>query len=173
MAQRGKTLQEVADGRKMEAMTNVNGTPIVTFEEQRDLAQDVMKEHINLGIRPMNANGTVARSITVTAAVNEDRFYDNRYRLVDDKMQLVTAQTTDGYRVITEQQSGRVAYKQIPVYVFERRDKKLVFVEMEMVSDQEFIADFTHKLNAEAMKEILPLLPTEGSRVSEGEKMPI
>lgn len=177
--QRGKSIEQIIEKANEAAMTNVNGTPLVTFEEQRDWAQDIMRDNIPLKVRQSNPDGSIAKSYVWSAAVNEDRFYDNRYRIIDKVegdtikrvLQVVTAQTTDGYRVIQEQKSGRVAYKQIQAYNFERKGKSLVFTEAVMVSDTEFITDFTKKLNQEAMKELLPLLATEV--IPEGGNMPI
>lgn len=167
------SIKEAIEKKDVKPMTNVHGTPVVTFEEQRNLSQDVImgnqygKGDFKLGLHEYNADGTVRRSRYHTAAFNEDRFYDNRYKVVEGKLYLVTAQTTDGYRVITEQESGRVAYKQIAAYVFRRDDKKLIYDSTVMISDNEFITEFTHKLSKEAMKEILPLIPAESGIVEE------
>lgn len=165
MARKTASMKEIIDKNDVTPMTNVNGTPVVTFEQQRDMAQDAIRDKIDLGVRKLNPDGSIARSLVTTAAINEDRFYDNRFKLVaegDEKyMYLVTAQTTDGYRVITEQATGRVAFKQIPAYVFKRDGSHLKYVKTEMVSDTDFIASFTGKLNQEAMALVLPLLPTE------------
>ena len=155
----------------MKEITNVNGTPVVTFEEQRDRAVEALKDGYDPGVRPMNPDGTVARSRVITAAINEDVYYDNRYRVVDDQIQLVIAQTTDGYLAIKEQATGRVPKKQIQAYVLAREGGKLVFKGTVMIGDEDFVADFTHKLNKEVMKDILPLLVD--MEPTEDEKLPI
>lgn len=165
MAKKATSMREIIDKNDVTPMTNVNGTPVVTFEQQRDMAQEAIRDKVDLGIRKLNPDGSIAKSLVTTAAINEDRFYDNRFKLVTDGeekyMYLVTAQTTDGYRVISEQTTGRVAFKQIPAYVFKRSGSTLKYVRTEMVSDTDFIASFTGKLNQEAMAIVLPLLPAE------------
>lgn len=153
-------------------ITNVKGTPIVSFEDQRDLGQDYIRNHVDYGLRKTNPDGSIARSNYHSAAVNMDWFYDNRYRVVEDRLQIVTAQTSDGWKAIRGASTGRVHSKQILAYVFRREGKSLQFEKTVLVSDEEFITDFTHKLDKEAMKEILPLIPSGGPSVPEG-KLPI
>lgn len=148
---------------KVSPVTNVNGTPVVSFEDQRDAAEEIMKNDLDIGMREYKADGTMARTYYVTAAVNFDQFYDNRYRVKNDEMQMVIAQTTDGYRAIKEQATGRVFQKQVPIYVFARIDGKLQFVRLDVVSDTEFISEFTHKLGQDAMRTVLPLIPVDTS----------
>lgn len=156
-----ETFQDVMEANETRPITNVNGTPVVTFEEQRDMAQDIVDSQIDIGIRDYNMRGTLNRTLYYNAAINKSVFYDNRYRVKDGDMEIVIAQTTDGYRAITEQATGRIFQKQVPVYVFRRVGDILTFVKMGIVSDTEFVADFTGKLSEDAMKQILPLIPLE------------
>lgn len=156
----------------MKQMTNVNGTPVVTFEEQRDMAQELIREHVDIGVRKTNPDGSIAKSLVHNAAINAEFFYDNRFRVVDGKLQLVTAQTSEGYRAIGGLKDGRVFQKTLSAYVFRREGKALVYDSTVLISDDEFLADFTNKLDKEAMKEILPLIPSGGPSVPEG-KLPI
>lgn len=174
-----RSMMEVLNGTKDDRLTNISGTPLVTYEEQRDLGQKGINEHwddkrlgADLGIRKMNPDGSVAKSWYTTAAINEDRFYDNRYRVVGEELQIVTAQTTDGYRAINEQSQGRCFTKHLAVMVFKRDGKELKYARTEMVSDTDFIAYFTHKLDKEAMKTLLPLIPSGVDNIPEG-KLPI
>ena len=84
----------------------------------------------------------------------------------------MTAQTTDGYRAINEQSQGRCFTKHLAVMVFKRDGKELKYARTEMVSDTDFIAYFTHKLDKEAMKTLLPLIPSGVDNIPEG-KLPI
>ena len=155
-----------------EVITNVKGTPIVSFEDQRNSAQEFIRNKVDYGLRKTNPDGSIARSNYHSAAVNMEWFYDNRYRVVDGKLQIVIAQTSDGWRAIQGARTGRVGAKQIKAYVLKREGKKLEFDSEVMVSDSDFISDFTNKLDKEAMKEILPLIPSGGPSVPEG-KLPI
>lgn len=166
----------------MEAINTIgtdHGTPIVTFEQQRDLAQEIvrgtpsqrkMKE--DFGFRKTNPDGSIAASYYTTKAVNSGWFFDNRYRMVGKKLQLVTAQTSEGYRAIQDLAKGSIYKKHIVAYEFERKNGELVLTNRVLVSDQDFLTHFTDKLDEEAMKVILPLIPSGAPSVPEG-KLPI
>ena len=148
-------LQEIIDKTKdVKPIAEHNGIGIVTFEEQRDLAQLKKLEDPGLETIQMNPDGTVARTPVRFAAVNLDNFYINRYKRVKDSLYIVT-----DYRAIMEQQTGGVYAKQLPAFVVKRdADKNLILDKVVTVSDTEFLADFTHTLNREAMAQIMPLL---------------
>lgn len=156
-----------------DVITNVKGTPIVSFEDQRDLGQAYVRDHVDVGLRKTNPDGSIARSSYHSAAVNMGWFYDNRYRVVDEKyLQVVTSQTDEGWLAIKGIKSGRVGAKQVRAYEFVREGKALKFNKVVTVSDDQFISDFTDKLDKESMKVILPLIPSGGPSVPEG-KLPI
>ena len=148
-------LQEIIDKTKdVKPIAEHNGIGIVSFEEQRDLAQLKKLEDPGLETIQMNPDGTVARTPVRFAAVNLDNFYINRYKRVKDSLYIVT-----DYRAIMEQQTGGVYAKQLPAFVVKRdADKNLILDKVVTVSDTEFLADFTHTLNREAMAQIMPLL---------------
>lgn len=156
-----------------------NGTPIVTFEQQRDIGTQFIRDKsgrgldvMDLGLRKTNPDGSIARSWYTSKAVNTGWFFDNRYRMVGKKLQVVSAQTSEGYRAITDLRKGRIFSKQLTAYEFERKGDKIVFNSAVLVSDQDFITHFTNKLDEEAMKVILPLIPSGTPSVPEV-KLPI
>lgn len=131
-----------------------NGIPIVSFEEQRDMA--VLEKMTSPGIGEMqfNPDGSVARTPVKAAAVNLDNYYINRYKKVKNTLLVVT-----DYRAIKEQSTGAIYVKQVPAYTIARDGEgNLYLASVVNVSDSEFIADFTHTLNREAMQQIMPLL---------------
>ena len=149
---------------KSNPVTNVNGTPVISFEEQRDLSVEVLREHAKFKPRAYNPDGTVKRSKVTNAAINMGAFFDNRYKKGKDKIFVVTAQTTDGYRAIQEQASGRMSDKHVPALVFGRdKEGNLEYKDTVLVKDEEFISEYTHKLSEEAMRQILPLMPVDVS----------
>ena len=75
-----ETFQDVMEANETRPITNVNGTPVVTFEEQRDMAQDIVDSQIDIGVRDYNMRGTLNRTLYYNAAINKSVFYDNRYR---------------------------------------------------------------------------------------------
>lgn len=142
---------------KIEPITVVNGIKVVQFSEQRDLAQveKMIPESGGLDTIQMNPDGTVARTPVRYAAVNLDYYYINRYKKVKDSLYIV-----NDFRAIQEQQTGAVYAKQIQAYVVSR-DKVSGNLQLDktvMISDTEFVSDFTHTLNREAMAQIVPLL---------------
>lgn len=170
-----KSMKDALEGTVEKIRVNQNGTPLVTYEEQLKLGQKGINEHWDdrrlgddLGIRKMNPDGSIAKSWYTSAAVNFDRFYDNRYRVVGNELQIITAQTNEGYRAINEQSTGRVFAKLLPALSFKREGNELVYVKTIMVSDSEFISEFTHKLNQDAMHEVLRKIPSGGESIPEG-----
>lgn len=137
-------------------IAEVNGVKVVEPSEQRDLAvMEKMVGHETLGTIQMNPDGTVARTPVKYAAVNLDYYYINRYKKVKDSYYIVT-----DFRAIWEQSTGAVYAKQIPAFAIVR-DKESGDLKVEktvMVSDTEFVSDFTHTLKREAMAQIVPLL---------------
>lgn len=139
---------------KIKPIAVENGIPIVSFEEQRDLAVLDKMTNPELGQLQMNHDGSVARTPVRAAAVNLDNYYINRYKKVKSTILVVT-----DYRAIKEQSTGSVYLKQIPAYTIARdAEGKLYLASVVNVSDSEFIADFTHTLNREAMSQIMPLI---------------
>ena len=156
-----------------------HGKPIVTFEDQAKMGQGYImngrgpKEQRNdFGFRKLNPDGSVAASYYENKAVNTGWFFDNRYRMVGKKIQVVIAQTSEGYRAISDLKSGQIFKKHIVAYEFERKNGDLVLTNRVLVSDQDFITYFTNKLDEEAMKVILPLIPSGAPSAPEG-KLPI
>lgn len=135
-----------------------SGAKIVSFEDQRSMAQLSLMEGEGIGGITLNPDGTVARPHAPYLAVNPDVFYINRYKKVGKRVYIVT-----DYRAIREQASGVVYLKAIPAFVVARgEDGKLFLEKVVNVSDTDFIADFTHKLSNDAMREVLPLLAGGG-----------
>lgn len=148
-------LREMMDKvEKIKPVASVNGVGVVSFEEQRDAALLDKMENRGLDTVQYNPDGTVARTPVRFAAVNLDNYYINRYKRVKDSYYIVT-----DYRAIQDQATGSVYLKTLPAYVIKRdENKKLVLDRVVNVSDVEFVSDFTHSLNREAMAQIVPLL---------------
>lgn len=175
-----KTMRDVLNDQNVQELTNVNGTPLISYEEQVKTSQEMIREKVDTrwdtdplkGIRKTNPDGTIARSNYKTAAINKDRFYDNRCRVVDGELQIVTAQTTDGYRAIMDQSRGRVFSKLIPCSVIKRDNGKLVLDRNIQVSDTDFVTYFTTILDEDAMKQVLVAIQ-HGAQSTPKEKLPI
>lgn len=156
-----------------------HGKPIVTFEDQAKMGQAYVQngrgpklQRNDFGFRKLNQDGTIAASYYENKAVNVGWFFDNRYRMVGKKLQVVTAQTSEGYRAICDLARGQIFKKHIVAYEFERKNGELVLTDRVLVSDQDFLTYFTNKLDEEAMKVILPLIPSGAPSAPEG-KLPI
>lgn len=147
-----------------------HGKPIVTFEDQAKMGQAYIqngrgpkKIREDFGFRKMNPDGSIAASYYENTAVNSGWYFDNRYRMVGKKLQLVTAQTSEGYRAIQDLAKGSIYKKHIVAYEFERKNGELVLTNRVLVSDQDFLTHFTDKLDEEAMKVILKTMKKEFS----------
>lgn len=158
--QRMKELYEKVDNVK--PLAEKDGEKWVTFEDAAVL-NSYEAEEPSTGMQTRNPDGTLASTGKTIHAVNPDYFFMNRYKVKGKKMIVVSGHTTDGYRCIKEQASGRVFLKTIPAYVIARdTEGKLVLEKQIVISDTEFISEFTNKLNNKSMAEILPLLTASG-----------
>lgn len=156
MATAAEIKELIEKTENVKPITEVNGVKVVEPEEQRDLAMmEALVGDGSLGTVQMNPDGTVARTPVKYASVNPEYYYINRYKRVKDSYYIVT-----DFRAIWEQAGGEVYVKQIPAYVVVR-DKdtgNLKVDKMVMISDTEFVSDYTHILNREAMAQIVPIL---------------
>lgn len=147
-------LESLQKAQNVKPIYEQNGVQVVSFEEQRALAQASIVNGDELGNRLVNPDGTIGRSRTRFAAINTDYLYLNRYRKVGKSLYVVI-----DYRAIKEQDKGRIYLKQIPAYVITRdSDGNLQLTKTVTVSDTDFVSDYTHTLNPSAMAQIIPLL---------------
>lgn len=147
-----REILDIAENAK--PIAKVNGKEAVTFEDYMALASADNINNTDLGLTKFNPDGTPACTNVKRVAINVENFFINRYKLVRKTLWIVV-----DYYCISEQASGKIPYKQVPCYVISRgEDGNLKLDKMTTVSDTEFLADFTHSLDREAMTEILPLL---------------
>lgn len=149
------SLREILDrAERVKPVAEINGKKIMSYEDLRDISTAEINEGGKINIVEFNPDGTPRNSMTRNVATNLEHFYINRFKTVDKEMFIVR-----DYRAITEQSTGRVYAKRIPCYVVKRNEKgKLYLDRMVTVSDDEFIAEFTHILDHKSMSEVLPLL---------------
>lgn len=173
-------IKEMADlYRKAEAVepyAEKDGQKFVNFEDAATL-NSVNAQEPRTGMQTRNADGSLASTGKTVHAVNPDYFFANRYKVKgakgNQKLIVVSGHTTDGYRCIKEQASGRLFIKNVPAYIIYRdADGKLALEKQTMISDTEFISDFTNKLDNKSMAEILPLITAVGNEVNT-DTMPI
>ena len=149
-----------------------DGKKFVSFEDAATL-NSINAQEPNTGMQTRNADGSLASTGKMVHAVNPDYFFANRYKVKGKKLIVVSGHTTDGYRCIKEQASGRIFIKNVPAFVIVRdADGNLALEKQTMVSDTEFISEFTNKLDNKSMAEILPLITSNGSEVT-ADSMPI
>lgn len=168
-----KELYEKVD--KVRPIAEKDGQVIVNFEDAAVL-NSYNADEPKTGLQTRNRDGSLASTGKTVHAMNPDYFFANRYKVKgakgNQKMILVSGHTNDGYRCIKEQSSGRVFLKTIPAYVIARDADGNLFLEKQVViSDTEFISEFTNKLNNKSMAEILPLI-VDGKDMS-ADAMPI
>lgn len=164
-----KELYEKVD--KVKPLAEKDGEVYVTFEDAATL-NSYNADEPKTGLQMRNPDGSIASTGKTVHAVNPDYFFANRYKVKGKKLIVVSGHTVEGYRCIKEQSSGHVFLKTIPAYVIARNaDGQLVLEKQAVISDTEFISEFTNKLDNKSMAEILPLL-TVGSEMS-ADAMPI
>lgn len=157
------SIQEMAElykrAEEIQPLAEKDGQKFVNFEDAAVL-NSINAQEPKTGLQTRNHDGSLASTGKTVHAINPDYFYANRYKVKGKKLIIVSGHTTDGYRCIAEQASGRVFLKTIPAYVIARDEKtKELFLEKQIViSDTEFVSDFTSKLDNKSMAEILPLL---------------
>lgn len=173
-------IKEMADlYRRAEAvkpLAEKDGQVFTDFESASVL-NSVNAQEPRTGMQTRNRDGSLASTGKTVHAVNPDYFFANRYKVKgakgNQKLIVVSGHTTDGYRCIKEQASGRLFIKNVPAYIIVRNDKgELALEKQTMISDTEFISDFTNKLDNKSMAEILPLITAVGGEVST-DTMPI
>lgn len=165
-----KRLYEAVD--KVKPLAEKDGEKFVNFEDAAVLNSYNAQEP-KTGMQTRNRDGSLASTGKTVHAVNPDYFFANRYKVKGKKLIVVSGHTTDGYRCIKEQASGRLFIKNVPAYIIYRdADGKLALEKQTMISDTEFISDFTNKLDNKSMAEILPLITAVGNEVNT-DTMPI
>lgn len=165
-----KELYEAVD--KVRPLAERDGEVWVDFNDAAIL-NSYNADEPNTGMQTRNPDGTLASTGKTVHAVNPDYFFMNRYKVKGKKMIIVSGHTSDGYRCIKEQSSGRVFLKTIPAYIIGRdADGKLYLEKQTVISDTEFVSEFTNKLDNKSMAEILPLITSNGSEMS-ADSMPI
>lgn len=172
--ERLKDLYQKVDAIK--PLAEKDGKVYVDFEDAAVL-NSYNADEPRTGMQTRNADGSLASTGKTVHAVNPDYFFANRYKVKgakgNQKLIVVSGHTTDGYRCIKEQASGRLFIKNVPAYIIYRdADGKLALEKQTMISDTEFISDFTNKLDNKSMAEILPLITAGGNEVST-DTMPI
>ena len=168
--ERMKELYEKVDN--VRPFAEKDGEVYVSFEDAAVL-NSFNADEPQTGMQTRNADGTLASTGKTVHAVNPDYFFLNRYKVKGKKLIVVSGHTTDGYRCIKEQAQGRVFLKTIPAYIIARDSDGNLFVEKQtVISDTEFISEFTNRLDNKSMAEILPLLTSNGSEMT-ADSMPI
>lgn len=168
-----KEIAELYDKvKEVKPLAEKDGEKFVNFEDAAVLNSYNAQEP-KTGMQTRNRDGSLASTGKTVHAVNPDYFFANRYKVKGKKLIVVSGHTTDGYRCIKEQASGRLFIKNVPAYIIYRdADGKLALEKQTMISDTEFISDFTNKLDNKSMAEILPLITAVGNEVNT-DTMPI
>lgn len=171
-------LEEEKEIREKRIIAEKDGQVFVDFHDASVLNSAESYSPEGTGLVAHNADGSVASTGKTIHAMNPDFYFMNRYKVraygQKKKLFVVSGHTTDGFRVIREQASGRCFIKSIPCAVISRdsETKELVFEKMTTISDTEFISDFTNTLDNKTMAEILPLIVNHGAEMT-ADTMPI
>lgn len=161
-------IKEIKDAiEKAKSITPIakkNGIDIVSFEDGVILGQlEALEGNVDTGERKFNPDGSLARSRYTYVCVNKSDLLNNRYRRVAGKKYQIVID----YRAINEQESGIIYAKNIVAYEIGKVDGVLKKIRTITVSADEFVSEFTHKLDAKGMAEIIPLLQNDDGNISE------
>lgn len=174
-------LQDVMDAAKnVKPISEVNGRKVLSYDDYAIMAsqrniEEMNGEMVDTQDRTINPDGTVGASKAPFVATNESKIFDNRYRtkgkIGDRELQVVIDE-----RVMNDLQNGRelCPKKQVPCYCIRRNDEGQPYLaKMIMVSDVEFMADFTSRLDTTLAKELWPLFESAGADIPTTDTMPI
>ena len=169
MAKKDDMRKILDDADKVQPIATYGGVKITTFEDGATIrkAEAILDDDI-VDKRLYNPDGTVARSGMRYASVNVDKMFANRCRYVKKGEQKILQIVLD-YRAISEQATGNVYLKNIPVYELVRNGKKLEVLSVSQVEDKEFLSEFKEALNMDAMLEVMPVIDAHGSQTTKGE----
>ncbi len=144
----------------VEPIAEMGGRQIMSFDDQMSLATKENMESMtnkamgkkggDLGGIKWNPDGTLARTKGNVASVNMDSFYNNRFRKLKNKYYVVTDKLA-----IAGLRDNKVPYPHIEAYVIGENDGKIVCEKKVTISDKEFVADYTHRLDHASMKMVL------------------
>lgn len=160
---------EAVSGSK--PFVSVAGIPVYSSEEynkairERKLEQAVLevdgKKH-NRSSAKFNKDGSVASSRPRPMIMNDEMFYSNRIRFVQeetDKGEVTYLHLCDDYRACKEQNSGNVYTNNVPVKVISHKQNKkgedIYTLEKEIsVSVETFVNEFKELLSVKDMQTI-------------------
>lgn len=166
-------METLKQADEVKPIAEFNGIKICTFEDCVLLTHaDAITGDDELGLaeRVMNENGLPARSRTKYAAVNPAKMFANRARYIENEDGKKVMQIVIDYRAISEQATGKVYLKNIPVYEIARnKDKQLVVEKLTTVEDTVFLSDFKEILNMDSMIEVLTVIDAHGEDKTAGE----
>lgn len=165
-----KSIQQILqDAENVEILAiDDEGSNYVSFEDYVNATTADTINKNDLSLIPLNPDGSPAGTPHKYVAVSLEQLFLNRYRVKDDKVEVVT-----DWWSISKQATGQLPMSRIPCYVLGRdKNKKLVYEKTISISDSEFLSDFTGSLDREAMTLILPLLAKKEQGVTK-DKLPI
>ena len=173
-----QTMSELyAKADKIQPLAEKDGHIFVTFEDAAVL-NSIAAQEPSTGLQTRNRDGSLASTGKTVHAVNPDYFFANRYRMKGakgkERLWLVSGHTVDGYRCIKEQASGRLFLKNILCYVIAKDEAGEYYLEKTtLITDVEFITDFTERLSNSLMAKLLPIIADyNSSDVTTTEVMP-
>lgn len=169
-------LKEEEEIRGNRIIAEKDGEVYASFHDASILNSVAAYEGGGTGFIQKNPDGSVASTGKTIHAMNPDYYFMNRYKVKgtgkQKRLWVVSAHTPEGFRVITEQETGRTYIKTIPCSVIMRdEDGNLALDKITTISESEFMT-YTQRLTNTTMAEILPLIVDRGVEIS-ADEMPI
>lgn len=156
----------VNEAGKIKPVAVVNGRKVFTAPDAQILNKAALMEEkalgsVDLGVRPVNPDGTFAGCRVRNVVVDPENLFNNRFKKDGNTYEVVT-----DYRAIKEQASGRVYTDNIPVTVIHKQNGKLEVKHVKMISADAFVRDFKQKLDLKSMISIFDLIQNTGTSMS-------
>lgn len=152
-----KSVMEILKGAEKADIIAVDeeGRKYVNSEDYYNLIlADQINKEPKLGTVEFNPDGSPAGTAAPYLCISPEQVFLNRYKLIDES----TIGVVTDWWSITQQQTGRIPFSQVPCFIVVRDGKALKLDKTVTISDREFLAEYTESLDRESMSKILPLL---------------
>ena len=166
----------IENADKVKPIAVKHGTKVASPADAKDLIiAEIVDPTPDIGQRTLNKDGTVARSRTLVSQMNPAFLYDNRYMIHGVKgagyneLWVIPAASSKGFRTIVQNMED----KDIPVYRIskDKETGEYFLVGITTVDYQKYHSEFTHKLDEESMKRIMPLFALDTNEDITSEKI--
>ena len=165
-----RVLEVLEKAQAVKPIARKNGKDVVSFEDAVALSNaEGFEPSPKIGVRKYNPDGSPTGIRARYVAINPDKFFANRYAVKGKAGSRKMLVVVDG-RAIDEQARSKCPWKTVPAYVFTRDAENQLYISgIEMVSDEEFLSDFTNILDNANMSKLAPMIANYGADTTTSE----